>query len=89
MSDTNIHLPFFLNKNQKSLNKNHPNIEIFGIIGFVVFSFFLSPLRLISLMVNWWMTGGGNSNIFFPALPGEMIQFDYTIFFKRVGSTTN
>ena len=35
--------------------------------------------------------GGGNSNSFYfhPGSLGEMIQFDYIIVFKRVGSTTN
>ena len=34
------------------------------------------------------LLGGGNSNMFiFPPNPGEMIQFDYMIFFRWVDST--
>ena len=33
--------------------------------------------------------GGGFKNLLFSQVPGEMIQFDFCIFFKWVGSTTN
>ena len=81
--------PVFFEEKSKITQQKSPQHRDLWDHWICCFFFFLSPLRLISLMVNWWMTGGGNSNIFFPALPGEMIQFDYTIFFKRVGSTTN